>query len=442
MTLLEYCRNIAFWSIDALRGGQVRKALGLIRKCEDGIWSDAEVMNYQKACLEKLLQHCKDTVPFYHDMQSLDLKEWPVMNKSLIKENQEKCFSSNFAKESLITMSTSGSTGTPFVCYQDAGKKRHVNAEVLYYNGKTGYKIGKKIIYFRSIVGEVEKSKLQQFLQNIVLVDCNNLSDEAIAHNLEIIKMESKGCGAMMMGYCSTLDAFRKYFDKYGYEKAEGCNITGIVGGSEMFQDVTRDGMIRAFGCKCFSRYANEENGFLGQDSTERNVFLPNRANYYCEILKLDSDEPAEEGEVGRIIITDLYNYAMPMVRYDTGDVGAWVETEYQGKERRAIGNFGGRVVDMIFDTKGNLISPHAITNAMWEHQGIRQFQFVQKDAKEYLIRINPIQGIVPSQDAIMKTLYKYVGNDAVLRAEVVNEIPVLASGKRRYIVNESRILC
>ena len=431
---------MAFWSLDALKGGYVRKALDLIRKCEDGIWSDSEVMNYQKTCLEKLLQHCKDTVPYYRDMQSLDLKEWPVMNKSLIKENQEKCFSSVYDKESLITMSTSGSTGTPFVCYQDAGKKRHVNAEVLYYNGKAGYKIGKKIVYFRSIVGEVEKSRLQQFLQNIVLVDCNNLSDDAITHHLEVIRKESKGCGAMILGYSSTLDAFRRYFDKYGYDKAEGCNITGIVGGSEMFQDVTRDGMIRAFGCICFSRYANEENGFLGQDSTDRNVFLPNRANYYFEILKLDSDEPAEDGEVGRIVITDLYNYAMPMVRYDTGDVGAWVKTSYNGHQRKAIGCFGGRVVDMIFDCKGIMISPFAITNNMWQFKELRQFQFIQKAPTQYLVKLNPLCGKEVPINRLREVLVKIVGVEAVVDFQIVDEIPVLASGKRRYIVNESRI--
>lgn len=437
MTILEFCRNQAFWAMDALRGGKVRKALKILKKCEDGIWTDEEVADYQTDALGKLMMHCMNTVPFYRDLRTLDLKEWPVLNKSKIKEQQELFMSSAFKKEALFKMSTSGSTGTPFTSYQDVGKKRHVNAEVLYYNGKTGYEIGKKIIYFRSIVGEVSKSRLQQFMQNIVLVDCNDLSDEKISKNLEIISRETKDCSAMMMGYCSTLDAFRKYFDKYGYDKAEGCNITGIVGGSEMFQDVTRDGVEKAFKCKGYSRYANEENGFIGQDDEERNVFIPNRADYIVEILKIDSDERAEEGEVGRVVITDLYNYAMPMVRYDTGDVGAWVTTTHNGKQRKAIGKFGGRVVDMIFDCNGNLISPHAITNAMWEHQCMRQFQFIQKNTNEYVVKINPIDGVAPNAHAIIATIKKYVGNDANVDFEIVDEIPVLASGKRRYIVNE-----
>ena len=236
MIFLELCRNQAFWAMDAIKGGKVRKALKLLKKCEDGIWSDAEVEAYQQECLEKLLRHCIATVPAYKEQKSICLQDWPVVNKSVLKSGQNQVLSSIYDKESLIAMTTSGSTGTPFTCYQDIGKKRHVNAEVLYYNGKTGYKIGKKIIYFRSIVGEVSKSKLQQFFENIVLLDCNDLSDEKIAKNLKIIAKESGRCGAMMMGYCSTLDAFRKFLEKYGYDKAKDCNINGIVGGSEMFQ--------------------------------------------------------------------------------------------------------------------------------------------------------------------------------------------------------------
>lgn len=437
MTILEFFRNQAFWVMDAVRGGKVRKSLTILKKCEDGIWTDEEVANYQTEALGKLMIHCMNTVPFYKELRTLELKEWPVLNKSKIKEQQDVFMSSMFNKEELFKMYTSGSTGTPFTSYQDVDKKRHVNAEVLYYNGKTGYKIGKKIIYFRSIVAEVAKSRLQQFLQNIVLVDCNDLSDEKIAKNLEIIRRETKGCGAMMMGYCSTLDAFRKYFDKYGYDKAEGCKITGIVGGSEMFQDVTRDGVEKAFKCKGYSRYANEENGFIGQDDEERNVFIPNRADYIVEILKIDSDERAADGEVGRVVITDLYNYAMPMVRYDTGDVGAWVATTHNGKQRMAIGKFGGRVVDMIFDCNGNLISPHAVTNCMWKFQGLRMFQFVQKAIGMYEIKLNVQKDQEVDLEEMKKAFYGIVGENAEITVSIVDEIPVLSSGKRRYIVNE-----
>lgn len=439
MTFMEFCRNKAYWAMDTLRGGKVRKSLDLLEQIEGGIMSDEQVEKYHQEQVKKLLDHTRKTVAYYASMSSLSLAEWPVVNKASIKNSQESFFSNQFNRSQLIEMSTSGSTGTPFRCYQNIEKKRHVNAEVLYYNGQIDYKIGRKIIYFRSIVGEVQKNALQQFAQNICLLDCKDLSDQGIEKKLDIIRKESQHGGAMIMGYCSTLDAFRRYFQKYGTNKAEGCNIYGIIGGSEIFHDITRDVLEKAFKCKCVSRYSNEENGFIGQDDEIRNVFIPNRANYIVEILKLNSNEPVFDGEVGRVVITDLYNYAMPMIRYDTGDVGAWQEVNHKGCKRKAIGSFSGRVVDMIFDCNGNQISPHSITNLMWSYQGIKQYQFIQKGKAEYTMRIN-LGDFELDEESVKRDLKRIVGEEASVIVEYTDEIPVLASGKRRYIKNEMNL--
>lgn len=436
MTFLETCRNKSFWLMDALRGGKVRQALQLLENVEGGRWSDAEVDSYQQRQVEALLAHTMQTVPNYEGMMSSRLNDWPVMNKSAYRNDYDGWLSSVFQKDKLIKMSTSGSTGTPFTCYQDAGKKRHVNAEVLYYNGQTGYKIGRRTIYLRSVVSEISKSALAQFAQNIFLLNCTDLSDEGIEEKLDFIRRKTEGCEAMMMGYSSTLDAFRKYFERKGYDKAKGCRLMGVVGGSTMLYDNTREAMERAFGCKCFSRYANEENGFLGQDGIENNVFLMNRANYVTEILKMDRDKPAAMGEIGRIVVTDLYNYAMPMIRYDTGDVGAWQQIEWNGRKRMAVGSFGGRVVDMIFNSKGDAVSPHSISTAMWKWKCVEQYQFVQTGAGQYEIRLN-LKGSSIDEQELISDLKRVVGEDANIKISYCHEIPVLASGKRRYIVNE-----
>ena len=103
----------------------------------------------------------------------------------------------------------------------------------------------------------------------------------------------------------------------------------------------------------------------------------------------------------------------------------------------KGIGNFGGRVVDMIFDTEGNQMSPHTITNSMWEFQGVRQFQFIQKKKREYVLKLNVDKDTFMQEDKIISILTQRLGSDAEIRIEYCDEIPVLASGKRRYIVND-----
>lgn len=441
MNLLVNLRRHTFWFIDKIRGSFIKKYLKELQEIEEyNIIYDYQFDDYYHTKIHSLLQHCVNTVPAYANFKDILQKNnclcaFPVINKLSFKLREKDFLSSAFDKQKLIPMSTSGSTGTPFTCWQNVDKKRHVNAEVLFYGGKLGYEIGKRMIYLRSVVGEVKKSPIKQFLQNIFLINCKDLSDEGIKKLLSRIKKLSQRQDTFILSYASTLDAFRKYFDKYGTAEVKSCRIKGIISGSEMLCDITRETIGKAFSCEVVSRYSNEENGFIGQDWKENNIFIHNRANYYIEILKFDSDEPTTYGEIGRIVITDLYNYAMPMVRYDTGDVGAWQEITINGVKRKAIGQFGGRKVDMIYDCQGRVISPHTITNNMWEYPNIKQFQFIQTNKCSYKLRINTD---VKIDELKLINLYKnIVGSEASITIEYCDEIPVLASGKRRYIVNE-----
>lgn len=438
MNLSEIARNKAYWMLDAIKGHKVRNYLDVISKYNSGAKSKKEIEIYQKKCICELLNHCVKTVPYYQKMDTLELEEWPVITKSTIKENRQAFISQNYEEKDLISMSTSGSTGTPFVSLQNIEKKKHVNAETMYYMGLLNYKVGQRIIFLRSLVEECAKTNLQQFAQNIYQINCNDLSDSGIENKLKEIEKLSKTSGAFLIAYSSTYETFRKYFERNGYESAKKCKILGMVAGSEMLYDATRKSMEKAFNCKCVSRYANEENGFLGQDLTENNVFLVDVADYYIEILKFDSDEKAENGEVGRIVVTDLFNYGLPMVRYDTGDVGAFTYIEVEGKKHLAIGSFGGRAVDVIFDCYGKQLSPHAITNAMWRFQSLKQFKFIQKEEKVYEIQLNTDCEKI-DEELLEKEIKNVVGLDSVLKISYVNEIPVLASGKRRYIENQWR---
>ena len=437
MNFLEKARNISFWMIDKMRGNEIKNALITLQNCEDGIWTEQQVHHYQEKEIKKLLEYAKKNVPFYKNQKNLDLSCWPIVNKTILKVNGINAISEEYSPENLIHMYTSGSTGIPFDCMQNVRKKRHVNAETIFYNGKIGYSVGKRIIYLRSIVTENEKRRIDQFAQNIHFLDCNDLSDAGIKSNLKKIVKLSKGCGAMLMGYGSTFTAYKQYFVKYGTEEVKNAEIYGIVSGSDMLYDKTREAMENAFKCKCVSRYANEENGFIGQDDSENNVFISNRADYYIEILKFDEDKKADENEIGRIVVTDLYNYGMPMIRYDTGDVGAYIRVEHNNRERLAIGNFGGRIVDTVYDTNRNLVSPHAISNLFWKYQEITQFQFIQKNLMSYDVKVVADENKLRVKE-LTTELKSTLGDSANINIIFTDNIPTLSSGKRRYIVNES----
>ncbi len=435
--MLNILRRKIFWLNDRYKGGFVKEAYDDIRFCtETNSPAENNIIGHKEEPLRELLNHAVETTAYYNGYKGLPLSNFPVVNKAIIKEHQEEFLSSSYKSKKLIEMSTSGSTGMPFTCYQNIEKKKRVNAETLYFNGQAGYEVGNRFIFLRSLTDKSKKSWWTQWLQNEKLIDTKELEDKKIEEMLADIKRASSKEPCILVSYASTYDAFAKYFRERGTDMVRGCNICGIISSSEILFDDTRKSMMEAFKCDCFSRYANMENGMLGQDIPEQpNIFVINEADYLIEILKMDKDIPADEGEIGRVVVTDLYNKAMPLIRYDTGDVGAITFVERKGAVKRAISAFGGRKIDMIYDSHGGRVSPHKISVSFWEFSELKQYQFIQEGRQEYKVKINVDAPFSKDKELINK-LKLLLGEEANITLEEVKEIPVLASGKRKYIMN------
>jgi phenylacetate-CoA ligase len=218
-------------------------------------------------------------------------------------------------------------------------------------------------------------------------------------------------------------------------DTSEMFNINTIIGYGEAFPENAHKKLKEVFNCNIVSLYSNQENGMLAQECAENKEFHINSASYHVEILKIDSDDPVSVGELGRIVVTDLFNHATPLIRYDTGDVGIWKKAAECGWYSQVLSYVQGQKTDVILDTNGNKKSPHAVSVLMGPFDKLLQYQFIQEGAKQYVLRLNGAEEHY--DDATFVDLYKdLLGEDAEIVIEHTNEIPVLASGKRKEVVN------
>jgi phenylacetate-CoA ligase len=238
----------------------------------------------------------------------------------------------------------------------------------------------------------------------------------------------------MLLGYASTLENLVNYLSTCG-DTVDMFNMTTIISFAELLPESTREKLKKAFGCNIVSLYSNEECGMLALECVENKEFHVNSASYHVELLKMDSDDPVSVGEPGRIVVTDLFNHAMPLIRYDTGDIAVWKKEAECGWYSQVFSSVQGRVLDYVFDTQGNKKSPHTIAFLMSPFDKLLQYQFVQEGAKQYVLKLNGSEGYY--DDATFVDLFKDVlGEDAEVIIEHVNEIPVLGSGKRKKVVS------
>lgn len=209
------------------------------------------------------------------------------------------------------------------------------------------------------------------------------------------------------------------------------------IAGSEALGDDVRSAVQEYMNCDIISQYADEECGILRQEaiSGEPDRFYLNHASYKFEVLKMNSNEPADYGELGRIVITDLTNRAFPIIRYDTGDIAVMERADHLSAGYPYFSALYGRRLDLIYNVNGEPVHPMVLNRVMKNFGNIIQWQFIQKSEKGYALKLN-VSGEV-DEDGIIQELRKYFGNEAKIDIEYVSDIPVLKSGKRKSVVNE-----
>lgn len=432
--MLRSFRNSFFWISDWLNGSEIRKHHAAVTKINEDQESDFAIRK-RKQYLNDLLEHCRQTVPYYRNLTISDsiLENYPVTNKNLIKMSSVSFQSDEYTHKKTFKASTSGSTGTPFTVLHDLDKKKRHTADVRFFWESVGHAYGTRFFYLRIWTDQNKKSKLLQKKQNIVPIDVFKMDDVRIQAFLN--EVGATVSPKSILGYASALDRIVKFIQQNPSDMSHA-NVVSVIAMSESLDLPTKKVLGDYFHCPIVSRYANTECGMIAQQTADLdNDFLLNLASYHIEVLNLEKDVPAEEGEPGRIVVTDLFNKAMPMVRYDTGDIGILGKIEKQGRTQYVFKKVEGRKMDVIYDTLGEPISSFTITNNMWKYIELTQYQFIQLSEREYKFKLNTPEKFL-REDELLREFKGYLGENAKITVEYVDEIPLLSSGKRKKVLN------
>jgi phenylacetate-CoA ligase len=420
MTFGSWIRRTGFWSLDALRGRPIRRQYEDVAARMAAGRPDADA-------LERLLEHATRTTPAYAGFAGRPLDAFPVLDKMTLKRDQQSYRSSAYLDARLHIRRTSGSTGTPLVVGQDTGKRRRNIADTIYFNGVAGQRVGDRLMWLTS-ARLVPMSRSRQLVQNIIQIDHLGLDDTRMEAVVQMLLHDHVNC---VLSIPSTLGALARHLERSGGSRAAfGLRVVISIG--ETLDPGIRQRIETAFGCPVVDRYANEENGVLACTRPGGDVLVLNRASYHFEFLKLDSDEPASAGAPARVVITDLYNHATPMIRYDTGDLA--VVADAGDAAPAALLSVEGRRSDVIYTTSGGQLSAPPVSVFMVRHfPDIAQYQLVQVDVTSYRLTVAPGDSSYQEVDftAALKAL---LGPDARLEVSLVERIPSLVSGKHRAV--------
>lgn len=430
----------SFWVRDYFNGSPIRTHYNDLRRFSRLGYEGYEQIRQRK--LKRILEYAVANCPFYAKVgKHIKLTDFPIVNKSILIENYDAIvvpankIPGQIGKVHI--QSTSGSTGTPFKVPQDTNKRMRRIAELKFFGKEVGFRSHEMLIHLRTWNHWQSKTPRQIRRENIIPYDISKMGEGELGVLCTLINQHKAVC---LRAYASSFDLLAKYVTEH---PTEFPSLKILIAGSEALQDDVRANVKKSLKCEIISQYANEECGIIAQEriptKESDNPMYINHASYILEILKMDSDQPASYGELGRVVLTDLHNYAFPIIRYDTGDVGILLPPDAYSRGYPVLGKLYGRRFDVCYTADNEPFFPMTIGRVLKHYDQIKQWQFIQKGQKEYLLKVMMNNGI--NTDSYLApaivTLVETLGKDADVKIEQVDGIPTLASGKRKPVVNE-----
>lgn len=428
MAVLEHIRYYIFWFLDFFKKYPIRKHYNEIKFInENPTHQNTKIL--QQKNLQNLIEHACKTTPFYANIKGEDLMNFPIINKNLILNNFDDFMSKNFEIKHLIKHTTSGSTGVPFEIYKDKNKVSRNSADVIYFSELADYKLGNQLIYIRLWVKKFMKHKFLLFFQNVIPHNILENSRIEIIRFLDMLR--NRASKKVLLVYPSYLEEVCRVLDTTENVNLN-FNVKSIITTSEKLNKYEKERAQHFFKCPIYERYSNMENGILAQNTNNtKEGYKINHASYFVEVLDVNTNNHVQNGEIGKIVITDLFNYATPMIRYDTGDLGRYDKEE---NRHAFFSEIFGRRMDAVYNTKGAFVSPH-IFYKISHFSKLKQFQFIQNSKSEYTFKLNADKKNTDEQ-AIINHFQPFLGEDAKFNFVYVNEIALLDSGKFKKVVN------
>lgn len=387
---------------------------------------ECEIM--QKHYLNDILTHAtlySDFYKKYKDYKSLE--DFPIVDKNVYREHWDDITVKEYSElpDSRVKF-TSGSTGTPFQMVLDRSRHGRWIAGNKVFRDMVGMKSHDRAVYVSENITDKKIPMDRQVRDNVYYIDCVYLDDKGINDFIGYL-VENEICYMTILA--SALDRICMAV-KAGKVRSWSGNLVGIVTMSDSLKESTRQSASEYFKCPVYDMYGNEEFGVIASEDGSEYGKLVNTADLYVEVLDLEKDIPVKEGEIGRLVITDLHNKAFPMIRYEIGDLASVIKAE-NGK--LYINQLAGRQADMLYATDGRPIFYFHCISLLEPYRDIRQFQLIQEDYNHFTWVLNTDNHSY--EDMIVKFSKELFGNDSEWEFKYVNEIPKLRSGKTKMTV-------
>jgi phenylacetate-CoA ligase len=221
----------------------------------------------------------------------------------------------------------------------------------------------------------------------------------------------------LLIAYPSALRVFAAFLQERNEQIP---SIRAISCSAETLYDHDREYLSDVLGAPVYNRYGCREVGDIANEVPDADGLVVNSDRVFVEILD-DEGRPCAPGEQGEVVVTDLENYGMPMIRYRIGDLARWADDSCRGADKYPfpiLESVDGRTLDIVRAPNGNRIGGTFWTILLRNKPGIEKFQVIQDEPASIRVLYKREPGAEPAFDYYRQEIADRCGPE--MRAEFV----------------------
>jgi phenylacetate-CoA ligase len=419
----------------------------LLRQSER--WSEDRLTEFQISKLRVMLRHCARNVPYYRrlfrdvgfDPESVrdtgDLGSLPLLDKETVRANMKEFLAENIKPGDMLYFTTGGSTGTPLAVYnlKHAGGREW--AFMLTQWARVGFHYTDRRAILRGWPVRNKRHWRYEASERGYAFSNFHMTPENVSEYARVMRDKKM---PYLHSYPSAIIDFIRHLKNL---RLEPPRFKAIFASSENLYAGQREFIESFFGARLFSWYGHTEDLILAGECEASNSYHIFPEYGVAEVIKEDGSAARREDEMGELIGTTLDNFAMPLIRYRTGD---WAVIGPQscacGRNYRLLKETRGRWhQEMLVGRLDNLISMTALNVHDDAFDRVQQVQFYQREKGKVELRIKRRPDYTERDSRhIIAALEEKMGDTMEISLSFTEEIPLSPRGKFRFIVQELEI--
>jgi len=413
--------------------------------------NDLEQMRTRK--LRRLVQHAYTRVPHYRtemraaglrpvDIQGLDdLSHLPLLDKDSVRNDLYfALFADDYREKEILKIATSGSTATPLTTYADRYQLEVRLATTLRALEWTGWRFGdRQARLWHQTLGmttsQALRERIDALLMRRIFIPAFEIDGDNINRFIDRIREHDP---VLVDGYAESFNFLAEYVKSGG---SPGFTPRAIMSSAQELPDHTRTQIEQGFDTRVFDKYGSREFSGIAYQCDSSSDHHVQDESYIVEILV--DNRHALPGEVGEVVVTDLNNYVVPLIRYRIGDLAQAVDESSPcpcGRSSTRIGTIIGRTQAIVHCADGTWLPGSFFAHYFKDFgQVIRHYQIHQTEVGAFTLRIVPHRDYLFTEsmvDEMLGGLREFTGADTVIDVELMDEIPMGRTGKRSPVVS------